>query len=136
MATQKVICDTDVIIDYWNSNSQRYFDSKNILDNLIGVENIVISTITKMELIIGAKNKSELSKIIKNSHNFEVSSINVDIATLAIQLLQEYKLSYGLALPDAFIAATSIITDFPLFTYNLKDYKFINAINLYNPGEK
>lgn len=135
MATQKVICDTDVIIDYWNSNSQRYVDSRNVLDNIIGVENIVISTITKMELIIGAKNKSELSKIIKNSQNFEVSSINSDISTLAIQLLQDYNLSYGLVLPDALIAATAIITQFPLYTYNLKDYKYIDGIELFDPGK-
>ncbi len=132
MATQKVICDTDVIIDYWNSNSQRYVDSRNVLDNIIGIENIVISTITKMELIIGAKNKSELSKIIKNSQNFEVSSINSDISTLAIQLLQDYNLSHGLVLPDALIAATSIITQFPLYTYNLKDYKYITGIELFD----
>lgn len=133
MATQKIICDTDVIIDYWNSKSQRYFDSRNVLDNLIGFENIVISTITRMELIIGANNKSELSRINKNSHNFEISLINGEIATLAVQLLQDYKLSHGLALPDAFIAATSIITNFPLFTYNLKDYKFISELKLYQP---
>ncbi|RYE29082.1 MAG: type II toxin-antitoxin system VapC family toxin [Sphingobacteriaceae bacterium] len=133
MATQKVICDTDVIIDYWNSKSKRYFDSRNILDEIIGSENIVISTITRMELIIGANNKTELNKINKNSHNFEVSLINGDIATLAVQLLQDYKLSHGLALPDAFIAATSIITNFPLFTYNLKDYKFIIKLELYQP---
>ena len=131
MATQKIICDTDVIIDHWNSKSQRYFDSRNVLNNLIGFENIVISTITRMELIIGANNKSELSRINKNSHNFEISLINGEIATLAVQLLQDYKLSHGLALPDAFIAATSIITNFPLFTYNLKDYKFINELKLY-----
>ena len=85
--------------------------------------------------MIGAKNKSELSRIVKNSHNFEVSSINADIATLAIQLIQDYNLSHGLVLPDAFIAATSIITQFPLFTYNLKDYKFIDEIELFDAAK-
>jgi predicted nucleic acid-binding protein len=33
-------------------------------------------------------------------------------------------------MPDAFIAATSIINNFPLLTKNQSDYRFISGINL------
>ncbi len=32
---------------------------------------------------------------------------------------------------DALIAATAIVTESALFTYNVKDYQFINEIKLY-----
>lgn len=77
-----------------------------------------------------------MQKINKSIFRFTVTFINDHITQAAIQLLQDYRLSHGLALPDALIAATSTITQLPLFTYNLKDYKFISGIKLYDPQEK
>lgn len=134
MAKKKVICDTDVIIDYWNINNPRYAYTKNILEDTIEIDNVVLSGITKMELIVGATNKLELARINKNLHQFTIAFLNNDIAQIAMQLLQDYNLSHGLALPDAFIAATSLYTQFELFTYNTKDYKFINGLHLYQPS--
>ncbi len=59
--------------------------------------------------------------------------IDDGITTTAIQLLQNYKLSHGLALPDALIAATAMILKCDLYTHNLKDYKFINGLVIFNP---
>lgn len=136
METTKVICDTDVMIDFLNKNSERHFSTKNLIDNFIGTENVVLSAVTKMELIIGATNKTDMERINKNILLYTVAFINDQISKAAIRLLQDYKLSHGLAMADALIAATSIITEFPLYTYNLKDYKFIKAIKLYTPEEK
>ncbi len=128
-----MICDSDVIIDYWNVNSYRYSQTQNILENLIGIENVILSGVSQMELLVGATNKSELARINKNLKQFNITLINDGVNLLALELLQEYKLSHGLALPDAFIAATSLYTQFPLFTYNIKDYKFISGLKLYQP---
>jgi len=134
MATEKVICDTDVMIDYWNSKSDRHEDAKSLIEDFIGIENLILSAITKMELIVGAKNKIDLIKINKNINRYNIAFLNDRITYVALQLLQDYTLSHGLALPDALIAATSIVTGFSLFTYNLKDYKFIENINIYDPA--
>ncbi len=87
-----------------------------------------------MELIVGAKNKIDLIKINKNINRYNIAFLNDRITYVALQLLQDYTLSHGFALPDALIAATSIVTGFSLFTYNLKDYKFIENINIYDPA--
>lgn len=131
MAKERVICDTDVIIDYWNLNSFRYQQTQNVLENSIGIENVILSGVTQMELLVGARNKSELSRINNNLSQFNITLINDAVNLLAIDLLQTYNLSYGLALPDALIAATAMYTQFALFTYNTKDYKFINDLQLY-----
>ena len=132
MAKKTIICDTDVMIDYWNENNQRHVATKNTLENLIGLNNVMLSAITKMELIMGVSNKNELNRINKNIHQFDIALIDDNITLSAIQLLQNYKLSHGLAIPDSLIAASSIILQVELFTYNVKDYKFINGLTLYN----
>ena len=108
MAAERVICDTDVIIDYFDARQNRHEETKVILEQTIGFQNILISSITKMELIWGATNKADLQKISKNLNRFGVLLINPEINLRAIDLVQSYRLSHGLALADAMIAATAI----------------------------
>jgi predicted nucleic acid-binding protein len=127
----KVICDTDVIIDYLDHLQVRHQSAKHILDNLIGLDLVAISAVTKMELIAGAPNKAGLVKLNKNINRFNVLLINPEVTSLTIQLIENYKLSHNLAIPDALIAATALYTGFKLFTFNLKDFKFIKGLELY-----
>jgi predicted nucleic acid-binding protein len=131
MAKEKVICDTDVLIDYFDANQKRHLQTKPILEQNIGISNILISSITKMELISGATNKADLNTIIKKLNRFSILLINEAINLRAIDLVQSYRLSHGLALADAMIAATAIQTDLELFTYNVKDFKFVSKLTLY-----
>lgn len=131
MATHKIICDTDVIIDYWDNRKSRQAATKHILDNVIGLNNVLISAITQIELLIGATNKVELLKIDKNLGRFGIISIDDVTTNVAAGLIKNYNLSHGLALPDAFIAASSIVIGEKLFTYNLKDYQFTAGLNLF-----
>jgi predicted nucleic acid-binding protein len=50
----------------------------------------------------------------------------------AIELIKTYRLSHGLAIPDALIAATAIITELELFTYNQRDFRFISGLKLFS----
>ena len=85
-----------------------------------------------MELYFGAKNKRELILIKKFLANFEILKINEGITNLAVSLVEIYSKSHGLKIPDAIIGATSIYNKMPLFTYNKKDFSFINELNLYS----
>ncbi len=131
MAKDKVICDTDVLIDYFDTSQKRHLEAKTILEENIGLSNVIISSITKMELILGATNKADLTAISKKINRFSVLLINEAINLRAIDLVQSYRLSHGLALADAMIAATAIQTELELFTYNIKDFKFITKLALY-----
>lgn len=127
---KKIIADTDVLIDYLDKSNDRHkrtvkiFENKEIL--------ISISSITVMELIVGAINKSHLNKINKELRGFLIILPNHEIALLSIRLLQQYHLSHGLKIQDCFIAATALFIDIPLFTYNIKDFKFIEGLELYD----
>jgi predicted nucleic acid-binding protein len=101
MAAEKIICDTDVIIDYFDSRQNRHEETRVILEQKMGFQNILISSITKMELILGATNRTDLHEISKDLNRFGVLLINPEINLRAIDLVQFYRLSHGLALADA-----------------------------------
>jgi predicted nucleic acid-binding protein len=39
----------------------------------------------------------------------------------------------NLTIPDALIASTALVYQVELYTLNLKDFRFISGLNLYNP---
>ena len=75
MAKELVLCDTDVMIDYWDVKNKRHAQTVKILEN-IGRENIALSAITKMELMMGATNKTDLAKTIKNLAGYNIVLLN------------------------------------------------------------
>ena len=128
---EKIICDTDVLIDYFDTSKPRHSSTVQAINNEIGLDNVIISAITKMELIAGAANKAELRLLNKNIDRFNVLLINPAICATALTLMENYRLSHKLDIPDALIAATAKYVNFKLFTYNVKDYKFIGGLDLY-----
>ena len=133
MAKNKIICDTDVMIDYWDQTKPRHSSTKTILEESISLDNIVLSAITKMELMLGAVNKADMLRITKKLSRFNIALISNEITLTAFDLLETYRLSHGLLLPDSIIAATALIADVELYTYNIKDFKFILQLKLYSP---
>lgn len=127
-----IICDTDVLIEYWNSDSSRYQESKRIIEDKIQLDNVIISAITKMELLMGASDKDEMKMISLKLQRFHTALINDNITQQAMELFEKYRLSHGMAIPDCFIAATAIVTQLKLFTYNVKDFRFIENLDLFN----
>ncbi|WP_081475148.1 PIN domain-containing protein [Caldithrix abyssi] len=58
-------------------------------------------------------------------------SLNEEITETAINLIEKYSKSHGLKIPDALIASTALYHDIILWTYNTKDFLFIEDIKLY-----
>jgi tRNA(fMet)-specific endonuclease VapC len=119
-----LLCDTCVIIDYINGRSA-------ILNNLLAQgTHLFINSIIEMELLQGARDKKELQVIKKKLLSFRLLNLQQVIFDLASQLISDYRLSHGLALPDAVIASTAIYYQIPLYTYNQKDFIFLPDIQL------
>ena len=70
MAARKVICDTDVLIDFLNRNEKRHQQTKKIILEEIGEQNVLLSAITIMELLKGATDKNEFNSIHKKIFHF------------------------------------------------------------------
>ena len=56
--------------------------------------------------------------------------INEIISETAVELLRQYRLSHGLLIADALIAATAIYLGEPLASKNQKDNRFIESVEL------
>ena len=89
-----------------------------------------------MEILFGALDKNELKLIQNNINDYNIIHLNEDISKNAIDLIARYSKSHNLDIPDALIAATAIIHNIRLFTYNNKDFKYIKDLFLFTEAEK
>jgi predicted nucleic acid-binding protein len=121
-----ILCDTNIFIHAFNGN-------QTVITKMhtIGLEKVALSAITLMELYQGMGDKTELAQMKKKLRYFDIVHVDKTISKMAIDLIAEFKLSHGLQIPDAIIGATAIVYKIPLYTYNVKDFKFMPNINLY-----
>lgn len=128
MAKNKlIICDTNILIELSKNNLLIAQELKSI-----GAANIAISAVSAGELLYGALNKLELAKIKKGLNAIKIIHLSAALSKKSLELLENYSLSHNLDVPDALIAATAITHNLPLFTLNLKDFRFIEGIRLYS----
>lgn len=123
-----VLCDTNIFISAFNGRQ----DTIDQLDK-IGLNDIVISAVTVMELFQGMGNKDKLAQMKKKIKYYDIIQIDEFISAKAVELIETYKLSHGLQIPDAIIGATAVIHQIPLYTYNVRDFDFLPHIKLYQP---
>lgn len=124
--TNLVVVDTDILIDV-GREIQAAID---YLQNVERDSTLIVSAITKMELVVGCRNKSELRIVEQFLTRFRLIKLDEIITDTAIDLLQRYRLSHGLLIPDALIAATALSLKAALASKNQKDYRFIDGLNL------
>jgi tRNA(fMet)-specific endonuclease VapC len=120
-----ILCDTDVFIELFEGNKKTYLKIKEI-----GIDNICISSISIMELFYGAINKPELSKLKNFLYQFEIIYLDNFISNRAVELIESYSKSHNLEIPDSLIASTALEHNCFLFTYNIKDFKFIKGLEI------
>ncbi len=123
---KQILIDTDILIDCGRADLK----AATYLQNQSLTHNLCISSITAMELLIGAANKKELNIIEKFIHRFTVIHIDRLVSETAYNLLKEYRLSNDLLLADALIASTSIVNNIDFISKNQKDYRFIKDLKL------
>jgi tRNA(fMet)-specific endonuclease VapC len=118
-----ILLDTNILIEVLKGNNS-------IIDRLIPERQYGISAVCAMELIYGARDKAEVKKIEKALSQLRCYHITSAISKTALDLMHQYSKSHGLSIPDALIAATAIIEEISLFTLNIKDFRYIDALSL------
>jgi len=121
-----LIVDTDILIDMGRGVPDAVaFIQRQEQESAIGV-----STITLLELLIGCRDRAEQQRTERFLARFEVIRLSEQSADGAVDLVRRYRLSHGLLLADALIAATALATDVPLATKNRRDFRFITGLKL------
>ena len=120
------IVDTDILIDAGRGIGEAVACLQDIERN----SSLAASIVTQMELIIGCRNKAELSEVEKFLRRFQILSITEPISEVAVDLLRQYRLSHGLLIADALLAATALVHNAPFISKNQRDYRFIAGLDL------
>ncbi len=121
-----VLIDTDILIDV----GRNVKNAVAFLQQQQSQAGLAISTVTQMELIVGCQNKPELRALEQFLQRFQIIKLNEQISDMAVEILRRYRLSHGLLIADALIAATSLSLHQPMATKNRRDYQFINDLQL------
>lgn len=120
------IVDTDILIDAGRGDN----DALACLQSIEQQSSLAASAVTQMELIVGCRNKAELHDLEKFLRRFRLLKITDQISDRAVGLLQQYRLSHGLLIADALIAATTIEYGEAFISKNQRDFRFITHLNL------
>jgi len=120
-----VIClDTNVLIEITKNNAET-------IKQLNEVEHpLCISSISVMELLCGARNKQEAAKLTMFINQFKILTINDSSSLLATKLISKYAKNHHLDIPDALIAASCVESGVTLWTYNIKDFRYLPKLQL------
>ncbi len=120
-----MVIDTDVLIWCLRGNPKA-------IKAIDGLETRLISQITRMELILGCRDKTEITllKRFLVDGAFRVIPLSQEIGNRADLYLEEKHLSHGVGLPDALIAASASLQGQALFTGNAKHFRCFSELQL------
>ncbi|MBI1317340.1 MAG: PIN domain-containing protein [Candidatus Hydrogenedens sp.] len=122
-----LLVDTDILVDVYRNHGPTVA----LLSALETTHTIQFDLLSEMELIAGCRNKDELSRsrgFLERFHRIVPSEQSL---LRASALLSQHYLSDGLSIPDAIIASTSIELGIPLLTRNLKHFRNIEGVVLF-----
>jgi len=123
---QTVMIDTDILIDAGLGVSEAITCLELLEHNAC----LAVSVITQMELMVGCRNKKESKALERFLARFEILKLSEDISNKAVTLLRNFRLSHGILIPDALIAATALHLDCSFASKNQRDYRFIAGLHL------
>jgi tRNA(fMet)-specific endonuclease VapC len=128
-----VICDTDVIIDYFSGKGT----AANLVYDLIGHNRLALSSITVFELYAGVLGKHRVSQIDKLVSFAPVLPFGLSESVIAAQIYSDLRQS-GILIgnQDICIAATCITRKLPLLTRNIEHFSRIQSLQLLDPLAK
>jgi|GEM_PF-6604244 len=119
----KLLIDTNVIIKYLKS-------ADGILADVMGSYTLCICAITVAELLASKRAGSETARaqiLDFITQNFTVIALDLKIAEKAGELVRELD---SITLAHASIAATAMVLDLPLVTYELKTFDNIPDLKI------
>jgi tRNA(fMet)-specific endonuclease VapC len=129
MAEGRVLIDTNVFISSFRGNKT----AKLHIDALRG--RIAISTITVLELYRGARTVQRKEELTIQLKAYHVLPLDVAISLKAEELMRQHVSGQqDVFVADCLIAATSIVHDIELLTYNRSDFDFMKELRLYTPS--
>ena len=121
-----VLVDTDILVDV----ARGVQAAADFLEAKGASVDLAVCCVSEMELIVGCRNKAELTQLEEFLSRYHRIRLTPDVGDQAIELMRQFRLSHGLLIPDALIAATAKVTGCDLLTRNRRHYDYIPGVNL------
>ena len=122
------LLDSDVLIDI----SRNMAAAINFVDALSAPW--MISQVSAMELVVGARDKREVAHLDAFLASQTVLPLSAPIGEKAYRLLIDYAKSHGLHVFDSLVAATALEHDLTLVTRNRRHFHMIAGLNIEIPA--
>ena len=119
------VIDTDILIDA----TKRREDATIFLvrQQVVGIQ---ISIISEIELVVGCRDKVELTQTQGFLQDCTVLPVTANASQIAYRLVESFYLSHGISLPDALVAATALEHDLTLYTRNTRHFRMIPQLKI------
>ena len=121
------LVDTNVMVDFTRGN----VNAADYLDRIRGA--CLLSSITALELIAGARNQREVTDLDILISAYEQIPPPDDATRRAYYLMKTHAKSAGLGTLDALIAATAIENGLTLVSKNRRHFQMISELSLEAP---
>jgi predicted nucleic acid-binding protein len=122
------LVDTNVMVDFTRGNIK----AGDYLDSIRGA--CLLSSITALELIAGARNQREVADLDIMISDYEQIAPTEHIMRRAYYLMKAHAKAAGLRTLDALIAATALEDGLTLATKNRKHFQMIGDLRLEVPN--
>lgn len=126
----KYIWDTNTVIYYLQQ--QFPLSAEKFMDDLVNEARPVISVISEIELLCW---KSATEKDLEVLHNFIDDVLVIELEQPIKFKTADIRKKHKIKLPDAIIAATSLVYELILVSRNVSDFININGLQLINPWD-
>ncbi len=123
------LTDTDILIDAMRGIS----DAVQFLADQRTAGGIQLSIVAAMELVVGCRNNLELTQLQQFLALLAIHPITPTSSQQAFQWMESYRLSHGLLIPDALIAATAHGHGLTLYTKNLRHFQMLPGVTCVRP---
>jgi len=121
---EMILLDTCVLIQFLKGDTQ-------VVNKITSFKPpVLISAISEMELYYGTLNKTEQKLLGQFCSKFKVVQLTPEVSKQAIKLIKQYAKSHTLDIPDSLIAASCLVNRIKLYTLNIKDFRFIDGLEL------
>lgn len=119
-----LLLDTDIIVNVGRGHTGAIEQ----VNALMVAGPVHVSAVTEMELVVGCRNKAELKNLARLLERFTILPLTQEIGSRSVELLKTYRLSHGLLIADALIAATALVTNRLLASGNAKHFSMIAGL--------
>ena len=128
MTALSALLDTNILIDVLRGYPPAIQWIQNNAPTRIGIPSFV-----RMEMVLGADNKTEQQRVIKLLKPFPLVYTTETDAQWAMEQFEIYHLSHQVEIIDCFIAATCARLHVPIYSHNIKDLSVFSGVTVFTP---